>query len=107
MKLLIAVMTAAILASVSCARAGESPRQDSNNKASNNASEPAPPKPCVNLNTASEQELITLDGIGEVMAKKIIQYREQNGPFRRPQEIIIIEGFTERKYRAISDRVCV
>ena len=66
-----------------------------------------PHKPCVNLNSATAQELIALPGVGEVTARKIIEYREQNGPFRRPQEIIIIEGFSERKYCAIADLVCV
>jgi competence ComEA-like helix-hairpin-helix protein len=62
---------------------------------------------CVNLNTASAEELERLPGIGEMTARKIIEYRVQNGPFRRPEEIIIIEGFSERKYRAIADLVCV
>ena len=48
-----------------------------------------------------------LPGIGEVMSRKIIEYRERNGPFRRPEEIIILEGFSEKKYRAIADLVCV
>lgn len=104
MKLLVAVMSAAILLSASCSRTGERPAQASNKTESGSAAEA---KPCINLNTASEQELMTLAGIGEAMAKKIVEYREQNGPFRRPQEIIIIEGFSERKYRAISDLVCV
>lgn len=50
---------------------------------------------------------MTLAGVGEVMARKIVEYREQNGPFRRPQDVIIIDGFSERKYRAISDQICV
>jgi competence protein ComEA len=104
MKLLVAVMTAAILLSASCSRTGERPAQPSNKTGSGSAAEA---KLCINLNTAAEQELMTLAGIGEAMAKKIVEYREQNGPFRRPQEIIIIEGFSEQKYRAISDLVCV
>jgi competence ComEA-like helix-hairpin-helix protein len=62
---------------------------------------------CINLNTATAKELERLPGIGEVLARKVIEYREQNGPFRRPEEIIIIDGFSERKYRAIADVVCV
>jgi competence protein ComEA len=62
---------------------------------------------CVNLNTATAEQLERLPGIGEVTARKIIEYRVQNGPFRRPEEVIIIEGFSERKYRAIADLVCV
>lgn len=62
---------------------------------------------CVNLNKASADELKTLPEIGEVMAQKIIEYRKQHGGFRRPQELIILEGFSEKKYRALADLVCV
>jgi DNA uptake protein ComE-like DNA-binding protein len=62
---------------------------------------------CLNLNVATEDELIKLPGIGEVIASRIIQYRNRRGRFRRPQEIIIIEGFSERKYRAVADLICV
>lgn len=71
------------------------------------APQTAPHDPCLNLNTASAEELIGLPGIGEVMAKKIIDYRERHGRFRRTEEIIIIEGFSERKYRAIAGMICV
>ena len=67
----------------------------------------ASPQACVNLNRASAEELIKLPGIGEVMSRRIIDYREHHGPFRRPAEIIIIEGFSEKKYRAIADLICV
>ena len=64
-------------------------------------------KSCLNLNAATTEELGRLPGIGQVTARKIIEYREQNGSFRRPEEIIIIQGFSERKYRSIADLVCV
>jgi DNA uptake protein ComE-like DNA-binding protein len=41
------------------------------------------------------------------MARRIIDYRERHGPFRRPEEIIIIEGFSEQKFLAIADSICV
>ena len=62
---------------------------------------------CVNLNTATVEELIKLPGVGEVLGRKIIEYRERHGPFRRPEEIIIIEGFSERKYRPLVGLICV
>ncbi len=74
---------------------------------SDNTSGPQPRQPCLNLNNATAEELIRLPGIGEVIAKRIIDYRERHGRFRRPEEIIIIEGFSERKYRVIAGMVCV
>ena len=62
---------------------------------------------CVNLNKASAEELNSLPGIGEGMTQKIIAYRNQHGGFRRTQELIIIEGFSEKKYRAIAELICV
>jgi competence protein ComEA len=65
------------------------------------------PASCVNLNTASVQDLVGLPAIGEVLAKRIVEYRAKHGPFRRPQDIIIIEGVSENKYRAIAELICV
>jgi competence ComEA-like helix-hairpin-helix protein len=64
-------------------------------------------KPCVNLNTATAEELKGLPGIGEVMAGRVIDYRGRHGRFRRPAEIIIVEGFSETKYKAIAHRICI
>jgi competence protein ComEA len=71
------------------------------------ASITGPRKPCVNLNTATVEELTRLPGIGEVTAGKIAQHRADHGPFRRPEEVIIVDGFSERKYRALAGLVCV
>lgn len=64
-------------------------------------------KPCVNLNTATAQELKELPGIGDVMAQRVIDYRERYGRFRRTEDVIIVEGFSEKKYRAIADQICI
>jgi competence ComEA-like helix-hairpin-helix protein len=88
------------------------------NQASNNTSLPQTPTAqnatnrnqsanCLNLNKATAEELNTLPGIGEVMTQKIIAYRERHKGFRRPQDLIIIEGFSEKKYRAIAELICV
>jgi competence ComEA-like helix-hairpin-helix protein len=61
---------------------------------------------CIDLNSATADELMTLPGVGKVTAAKIIEFRERHGPFRRPQDIIIIHGLSERKYRKLADFVC-
>ena len=95
-----------LLSIVSCGR-GKS--VESTNPAATSAvqaNEASSRRQCLNLNTATAKELEQLPGIGEVMARKIIEYRDHNGPLRRPEEIIAIEGFSERKYRPIADLVC-
>ncbi len=64
-------------------------------------------KQCVDLNTATAQQLKDLPGIGDVMAQRVIDYRERHGRFRRTEDIIIIEGFSEKRYRAIAEMICV
>jgi len=63
-------------------------------------------RPCLDLNTARAEELVELPGIGHALARKIIEHRERHGPFRRPEEVIIVEGLSGRKYRAIAGLVC-
>ena len=46
----------------------------------------------VNLNTATEQQLEALPGIGPSLARRIIAYREQNGPFRRVEDLERVKG---------------
>ena len=106
------ILSLALAAITSC-KSGE-PATNSNSVAASasksgaaSASQTNQKEPCLNLNTATAGELIKLPGIGEVIAKKIIDYRERHGGFRRPEEIIIIEGFSERKYRAIAGMICV
>ena len=52
----------------------------------------APDFPPVDLNTATAEELDTLPGIGESLARRIIAYREANGPFGSIEEIMEVSG---------------
>ena len=51
----------------------------------------------VELNTAAQEELMTLPGIGEVLSARIIEYREENGPFSSVEEIMEVKGIGEKK----------
>lgn len=61
----------------------------------------------VNINTASAAELITLSGIGEATAAKIIAYREANGRFAAIEDIKLVSGIGEKKFEALRDAICV
>ena len=96
-------MSLAMLFFASCYRASPAPNAPAEPLATNRNQTAN----CVNLNTASAEELNKLPGIGEAMAQKIMDYRQRHKGFRRPQELILIEGFSEKKYRALADLVCV
>lgn len=61
----------------------------------------------VNLNTALKEELMTLPGIGEELAERIIAYREQHGSFQTVNELLNVSGIGEKKWEAVRELVCV
>ncbi len=65
------------------------------------------PAVLLDLNTATAEELMTLSGIGEQLAGRIVAYREENGPFRYVYELMNVSGIGEKKYEAIRDSITV
>jgi competence ComEA-like helix-hairpin-helix protein len=61
----------------------------------------------VNINTAPAAELEKLPGIGNVLAGRIIAHREQYGPFRRAEQLMVVQGISDHKFRAIRWMVTV
>ena len=57
----------------------------------------------VNINTADQQELETLPGVGEVIAQRIIAYREENGTFSAPEELLKIQGIGEKTLETLRE----
>lgn len=61
----------------------------------------------VNINKASLEELMTLDGIGEAKAKAIIEYRNANGLFKTIEEIKNVPGITDKIFKNIKDKITI
>lgn len=57
----------------------------------------------VNVNKAGEDEFIELKGIGEVLAARIIKYRNNYGPFKRIEDIKRVYGISEDKFQQIKE----
>ena len=74
--------------------------EDENSKLTNKES-----KSIINLNTATKEELLTLDGIGESKANAIIDYRNKNGPFKNVEEIKNVSGIGESAYEKLKDNI--
>ncbi|MCK9230990.1 MAG: helix-hairpin-helix domain-containing protein [Syntrophales bacterium] len=61
----------------------------------------------VNINTASATELATLKNIGPALSQRIIQHRENNGPFQRPEDIMNVPGIGRHVFETNIDRIQV
>ena len=59
----------------------------------------------VNLNTASKEELLTLNGIGDVRAQAILKYREEHGEFRSIEELMEVEGIKKGTFQKLKDQI--
>lgn len=61
----------------------------------------------VNINTADLKMLMTLPGVGETTAKKILSYRQEHGPFNSPEDLMKVPGIKEGKFASIKDYITV
>ena len=61
----------------------------------------------ININTATTKELEQLDRIGPAKAVKIVQYREKNGPFERPEDVMKVPGIGTKTFESNKDRITV
>lgn len=90
---------------------GEEPPEDTMatvaNAQSNSSSEEASSNGAVNLNTASEAELMTLSGVGPSKAAAITQYREENGPFQAIEDVMNVSGIGEKTFEALQEDIIV
>ena len=59
----------------------------------------------VNINTATIEQLKTLNGVGDSKAKSIIEYREQNGGFKSKEDIKNVTGIGEKMFERIKEQI--
>ena len=61
----------------------------------------------LNLNTATPKQLEALPGIGPVLAKRIVDFREKKGGYKRIEELLAIPGVSEKKWKVLRDLLTV
>lgn len=69
--------------------------------------ESEPENGLININTATLDELMQLDGIGEVKGRAIIAYREEHGSFASVSELLNVKGIGEKTLEKLRDNVTV
>ena len=61
----------------------------------------------INVNASAAHELTALPGIGDVLAERIIAYREQYGDFISLEELMDVPGISQKRFDAIKDLITI
>jgi competence protein ComEA len=88
-------------------KAGAAPPPEADDSGEPPAASVSGAEDLVNINTATLEELDTLPGIGPTTAQKIIDYREENGPFAQIEDIINVSGIGPATFENIKDLITV
>ena len=61
----------------------------------------------ISINTATEAALDNLPGIGEAFAKRIVEYRQSNGPFKSLEDLKKVKGIGDSLFEQLKDLICL
>ena len=61
----------------------------------------------LNINTATEEELMTLPGVTRAVARSIVEYREYIGGFKKVEDLALVSGVGATKLEQVKFEICV
>lgn len=61
----------------------------------------------ISINAASKEELMQITGVGEKTAEKIIEYRQNHGPFQKIEDLLNVNGIGEKKLEKMKELICL
>lgn len=61
----------------------------------------------INVNTASAEQLQLLPRVGPALAQRIIEHRDQNGPFKTPGDLLLVRGIGEKSFELLKPYVVI
>ena len=93
MRALFVILAVLAMATIPAAAA----QQKSSPAKSASAASAAPTTP-VNINTATQEQLETLPGLGPKVAQRIIEYRQKNGNFKKVEDLMNVKGIGEKSF---------
>ena len=59
----------------------------------------------VDVNSASVEELMSVPGIGQVVAQRIVEFREKNGPYKSVDDLLKVQGIGEKSLAKLRDHL--
>jgi competence protein ComEA len=101
--MLLAVAAMAVIP-VAAAQQAKSPAPASKSAATSKA---APAPASINLNTATQAQLEALPGVGPKAAQAILDYRKQNGNFKKIEDLMNVKGFGEKTFLKLKPMLTV
>lgn len=61
----------------------------------------------VNINAADASQLALLPRVGPSVAQRIVAFRKENGPFKSPEDLMLVQGIGEKTYQLLKPYLAV